>query len=179
MFPQLETTRLLLTHFLPEDQEFVFEALSHPEVIQHYGVNYTTLEATRVQMEWFSKLFTERTGIWWKIVDKASNRPVGGIGMNNYQAHHHKTEIGYWLLPDNWGKGIISEALRVMLDYLFREWMIHRVEAVVEEGNAKSARVLEKAGFIYEGTMRDCEVKNGSYISLQMFSLLTSDNRQT
>lgn len=179
MFPQLETTRLLLTHFRPEDQEFVFEALSHPEVIRHYGVNYSTLEATRAQMEWFSKLLTEKTGIWWKIVDKVSNEPVGGIGMNNYQAQHQKTEIGYWLLPEHWGKGIISEALSVMLDYLFREWKIHRIEAVVEEGNAKSSRVLEKAGFIYEGTLRDCEVKNGSYISLQMFSLLATDNRQT
>lgn len=179
MFPQLETSRLLLTHFQPEDQEFVFEALSHPEVIRHYGVNYASLEATRVQMEWFNKLFTEKTGIWWKIVDKASKEPLGGIGMNNYQEQHQKTEIGYWLLRDHWGQGIISEALGVMLDYLFREWKLHRIEAVVEKGNDKSARVLEKAGFVYEGTMRDCEVKNGSYISLHMFSLLATDNRQT
>jgi [ribosomal protein S5]-alanine N-acetyltransferase len=179
MFPQLETPRLLLTHFQPEDQDFVFEALSHPEVIRHYGVNYTTLEATRDQMEWFTMLFTEKTGIWWKIVEKASNEPLGAIGMNNYQSQHHKTEIGYWLLRGYWGKGIISEALSVMLEYLFREWKIHRIEAVVEEGNTKSSRVLEKAGFIYEGTMRDCEAKNGSYISLQTFSLLATDNRQT
>jgi ribosomal-protein-alanine N-acetyltransferase len=179
MFPQLQTKRLLLKQFQAEDQDFVFEALSHPEVIQHYGVNYSSLEGTKVQMEWFNQLFTEKTGIWWKIVDSATGERLGGIGMNNYQLQHHKTEIGYWLLPKHWGKGIVSEALSVMIEYLFSEWNIHRIEAVVEEGNHNSSRVLEKAGFRYEGTMRDCEIKNGKYISLLMFSLLSSDKQQS
>lgn len=177
MFPQLETERLLLQQFYPEDQDFVFEALSHPDVIRHYGVSYQTLEATKVQMEWFQNLFTEKTGIWWKIVRKEDLQPLGGIGMNNYQVHHQKTEIGYWLLPAHWGKGIISEALPVMVDYLFSQWNIHRIEAVVEEGNKNSSRVLEKSGFHYEGMMRDSEIKNGVYISLHMFSLLATDKR--
>jgi ribosomal-protein-alanine N-acetyltransferase len=66
-----------------------------------------------------------------------------------------------------------------MIEYLFSEWNIHRIEAVVEEGNHNSSRVLEKAGFRYEGTMRDCEIKNGKYISLLMFSLLSSDKQQS
>lgn len=178
MFPPLETKRLQLVQFRPEDQGFVFRALSHPDVILHYGVQYHTLEATREQMEYFDKLYTTKTGIWWKIVDKETGNPLGGIGMNNYQAQHTRAEIGYWLLPEFWGRGYVSEALSVMIDYLFCEWKIHRLEAVVEEGNGHSSRVLERAGFVYEGTLRDCEIKNGKYISLMMFSLLSSDNQQ-
>ena len=177
MFPQLHTPRLLLDRFAPEDQGFVFTALSHPEVIRHYGVEYHTLESTREQMEYFEKLYAQKTGIWWKIVDKERGAPLGGIGMNNYQKAHNRAEIGYWLLPEHWGKGIISEALEAMVPYLFGEWRLHRIEAVVEAGNSNSSRVLERAGFVYEGTLRDCELKKGTYISLMMFSLLATDKR--
>jgi ribosomal-protein-alanine N-acetyltransferase len=177
MFPQLHTHRLLLDRFTSDDQGFVFTALSHPEVIRHYGVEYHTLEATREQMEYFEKLYAQKTGIWWKIVDKERGEPLGGIGMNNYQKAHNRAEIGYWLLPEHWGKGIISEALDAMVPYLFGEWGLHRIEAVVEAGNSNSSRVLERAGFVYEGTLRDCEQKKGKYISLMMFSLLATDKR--
>lgn len=177
MFPQLHTKRLLLDQFQPEDRGFVFRALSHPEVIRHYGVEYHTMEATKAQMEYFEALYNLKTGIWWKIVDREKREPLGGIGMNNYQKEHNRAEIGYWLLPEHWGKGIITEAIGAMVDYLFREWGLHRIEAVVEEGNSSSCRVLERAGFVYEGTLRDCEVKKGKYISLLMFSLLSTDKR--
>lgn len=97
--------------------------------------------------------------------------------MNNYQKQHNRAEIGYWLLPRYWGSGIVAEALVAMVDYLFREWGLHRIEAVVEAGNSNSSRVLERAGFVYEGTLRDCEIKGGQYISLLMFSLLSTDKR--
>lgn len=177
MFPQLQTTRLLLDRFGPEDQGFVFKALSHPDVIRHYGVEYHTLEATKGQMNYFENLYTQKTGIWWKVVSKERGEPLGAIGMNNYQKLHNRAEIGYWLLPEHWGKGIISEAMEAMVDYLFREWGLHRIEAVVEAGNSNSSRVLERAGFVYEGTLRDCEIKQGKYISLLMFSLLATDKR--
>jgi ribosomal-protein-alanine N-acetyltransferase len=177
MFPQLQTKRLLLDQFRPEDQGFVFKALSHPDVIIHYGVEYHTLEATKEQMNYFEDLYKQKVGIWWKILDKERGEALGGIGMNNYQKQHNRAEIGYWLLPEYWGKGIVAEALEAMVDYLFREWGLHRLEAVVEAGNSNSSRVLERAGFTYEGTMRDFEIKKGKYISLLMFSLLATDKR--
>lgn len=177
MFPQLETKRFLLRQFEPQDQDFVFKGLSHPEVIRYYGVNYQTFEATKIQLEWFHSLFTDNTGIWWKIVTRGTLDPVGAIGMNNYQQQHNKTEIGYWLLREYWSQGIISEVLETVIGYLQDEKKIHRIEALVENGNTGSCRVLEKAGFICEGILRDCEIKNGMYISLHMYSLLSTDRK--
>lgn len=177
MFPQLKTKRLLLDRFSHEDQGFVFKALSHPEVIRHYGVEYHTMEATKEQMDYFENLYSQKTGIWWKITDREKGEALGAIGMNNYQQQHNRAEIGYWLLPEHWGRGIITEALEAMVAYLFKEWRLHRIEAVVEAGNRNSSKVLERAGFVYEGTLRDCEIKHGKYISLLMFSLLSTDNR--
>lgn len=175
MFPELQTNRLLLQQILPQDQPFIFEGLSHPHVIPHYGVQYKTLEETAAQMQYYSRLWKDQSGAWWKIVDRWTFEKVGAIGYNNYNALHHKCEVGYWLLPQHWGNGFVSEALQRMIAYLFAEKQVHRIEALVEEGNRPSCRVAEKAGFTLEGILRDFEWKNDRFISLRLYSLLSSD----
>jgi [ribosomal protein S5]-alanine N-acetyltransferase len=175
MKPLLTTQRFELQDIVAADQQFIYEGLSHPEVIPFYGVRYNSLEATKAQMDFYNELCKNETGYWWKIVDKVSGERVGAIGYNNYNANHKKAEVGYWLLPQFWKKGIISEVFPVVVSYLQNEKKIHRIEALVEDGNADSNRVLERAGFIYEGTLRDFEIKEGQYISLRMYSLLSTD----
>jgi [ribosomal protein S5]-alanine N-acetyltransferase len=68
--------------------------------------------------------------------------------------------------------------LSAVLHFLINRKGVHRIEALVEEGNAASNAVLEKAGFTYEGTQRDCEIKDGRYISLRMYSLLSTDGNK-
>jgi ribosomal-protein-alanine N-acetyltransferase len=177
MFPELQTERFLLQQILHEDQPFIFEGLSHPQVIPHYGVQYKTLEETGAQMRYYSQLEREDTGTWWKIVDRWTFEKLGAIGYNNYLAQHHKCEVGYWLLPQHWGKGIVSEVFQCMITHLFDAKKIHRIEAVVEEGNVTSSKVVDKAGFVFEGTLRDSEWKNERYISLRMYSLLATDRK--
>lgn len=175
MTPPLTTDRFTLRRIEPEDQPFIFEGLSHPRVISFYGVRYDSLEATRAQMEFYEALEREGTGQWWKIVNRQSQEALGAIGYNHYQARHKKAEIGYWLLPRFWKQGVITEAMPALLRYLRREKGIHRIEAMVEEGNTASDRLLERMGFLYEGTMRDCEIKDSHYISLRIYGLLSTD----
>ena len=82
MFPELATQRFLLQQVLPEDQQFVFEGLSHPDVIPFYGVRYDTLEATTKQMEWYEKSYNDGTGGPWKIVGNATGEKIGVIANN-------------------------------------------------------------------------------------------------
>lgn len=178
MFPELETERFYLKEFKPDDQSFVFEALGHPEVIHFYGVHYDSLEDTKQQMDFYEKIWRERTGCWWKIVSKTTGQPAGACGMNYYQPRHEKAEIGYWLLPDWQGKGIMTEVIPVMLRHLFAAWKLHRVEAVIEEGNTSSMRLAERLGFTFEGRLRDAEIKNGKRITLLMYSLLKTGVHQ-
>lgn len=167
---ELKTTRFLLRPLRSSDQEFIFRGLSNTDVIRHYGVSFTTYEATREQMDWYAGLLKNGTGIWWAIM--AGEDPVGAIGINGIHKVHGKGEIGFWLLPEHWGNAIIPEAIQPVLKYVFKVLGLHRIEALVEEGNAASSRVLEKAGFQHEGTMRECEVKNGRRISLEIWALL-------
>lgn len=125
-------------------------------------------------MEFYDNIWKDGTGAWWKIVDKESGARVGAIGYNYYSSAHNKAEIGYWLLPHYWKKGIVSEVLPILIDYMQSVKKIHRIEAMVEVENRPSCVVLEKAGFEYEGTLRDYEIKEGRYISLCVYSLLSS-----
>lgn len=169
MFPQLHTARFLLQELVVGDQAFVFEGLSHPRVIPFYGVRYESLEATAGQMDYYQRVWREGSGCYWKVVDKSTGQRLGVVGYSNHLPQHRRAEIGYWLLPAYWGQGIMAEVLAELLRYLHEEKQVHRVEALVEEGNTASDRVLERAGFVYEGTQRDCEIKEGQFISLRIY----------
>jgi ribosomal-protein-alanine N-acetyltransferase len=175
MFPELSTPRFLLKQILADDQAFIFKGLSDPQVIPFYGVQYSTFEAAKAQMKFYDELWAKRTGCWWKIIDKQTMQPAGACGMNSYHDVHEKAEIGYWLLPEFWKKGIMQEVLPVMIGYLFKNWKLHRLEAVIEAGNETSRSLSEKLGFTYEGILRESEIKQGKRISLLMYSLLSTD----
>ena len=177
MWPQLETERLLLKQVEADDQQFIFEGLSHPEVIPFFGVRYDSFEATQKQMDWYAKAYEEGTGGPWKIIDKATGDKIGVVAFYYYKAEHKKAEVGFWIFPQYWNKGIVTEALNAVINYCQKEKDIHRLEAFVETENDASCRVLEKAGFVYEGTMRDCEIKDGRFISLRIYSYLSSINK--
>ena len=172
MFPELQTPRFLLTRVLADDQQFLFEGLSDPVAMPYNGVYYQTFEETKAQLEWYEKNFQAGTGVPWKIVDKNTNENIGVISFYYYKPEHKKAEVGFWLLKQYWNKGITTEVLKAVVDYCQEEKGIHRLEAFVEEENTASARVLEKNGFVLEGTMRDAEIKFGRYISLRVYGLL-------
>lgn len=172
MFPTLTTERLLLKKIQPEDQQFIFEGLSHPLVIPFYGVRYATFDETKKQMDWYAKAYEEGTGGPWKIVEKSSGQKIGVIAYYFHKPEHRKAEVGFWLFPRYWNQGFISEALACVVGYCKREKNIHRLEAFVEDGNIASCRVLEKAGFQLEGKMRDCEIKDDRFINLLIYANL-------
>ena len=171
-FPELHTPRFLLIRVRDEDQQFLFEGLSDPVAMPYNGVYYQTFEETKAQLEWYEKNYTSGTGIPWKIVDKNTNENIGVISFYYYKPEHKKAEVGFWLLKQFWNKGITTEVLKAVIDYCQKEKSMHRLEAFVEEENTASARVLEKKGFVLEGTMRDAEIKFGRYISLRVYGLL-------
>ncbi len=166
----LETKRCFLKPVENSDIGHIFRGLSHPEIIKYYGVNYHTLEETNEQMNWYSNLEKSGSSQWWIIRLNDSSTFCGAIGYNDLNLEHKKAEIGFWLFPEFWGKGVMKECALKITDYLFREIGVHRIEAFVEERNKNSIRLLSKLGFKYEGTMDDCEVKNGEFISVSIYA---------
>ena len=171
----IKAENLIMRPIRNADIDHVFRGLSHPEVIKYYGVSFSSLEETKVQMEWYANIEKDKTGIWWAICDQTDKDFFGAIGFNDIHPEHHRAEIGFWILPAHWGKGIIPEAARVVCDYAFETLGLHRIYAYVESENNNSKKVLSKMGFEYEGTMKEYEIKNGKWIDLEIFGLLHKD----
>lgn len=175
-FPIITTKRILLRPIMESDLENVFKGLSHPGVIKYYGVSYDNLEATKAQMNFFASLEKEGTGMWWAISSIDNKIFFGAGGLNNLNNVYKKAEIGFWLLPEFGGKGIIKEAIPLICDYGFEKLGLHRIEAMIESENVASKKVITYSGFHHEGTMKECEFKNGKYISLDIYAKISDSH---
>ena len=170
-FPVFKTGRLLLRQFKEPDLENVFLGLSNPTVIRYYGVFFKTLEETKKQIEWFAELEKNETGIWWAICSPDNSVFYGAVGLYYLNRELRKAELGFWLIPEFWGKGIITESVLLAINYGFKKMHLNRIEAEVETENSMSIRVMKKLQFVHEQTKKDCEIKNGKYISLDVYAL--------
>ena len=103
----------------------------------------------------------------------ADSKVVGSIGVFRQTNIHRQTaELGYYIAEEYWGRGIMTEAVKQICEYVFDKSDMLRIFAEPFADNAASCRVLEKAGFQYEGTLRNNAVKNGKVIDMKMYSLL-------
>lgn len=100
---------------------------------------------------------------------------VGNIGVFRQGNIHFKTaEIGYYIGEEFWNKGIATEAVRKTCDFVFNYSDIIRIYAKPFARNVASCKVLEKAGFLCEGTLRANAVKNGVVEDMKMYSIIKS-----
>ena len=105
-----------------------------------------------------------------------NGKVIGSIGAFRQTNIHNKTaELGYYIAEEYWGKGIMTEAVKQLCDYVFSHTDIIRIYAEPFSYNIGSCRVLEKAGFQYEGTLRSNALKNGIVLDMKMYSKLKTE----
>lgn len=101
------------------------------------------------------------------------DKAIGSIGVFRQENIHRQTaEMGYYIAEEYWGRGIMAEVVRQTCAYVFARSDIIRIYAESFAYNTASCRVLEKAGFQYEGTLRSNAVKNGRVTDMKMYALL-------
>jgi ribosomal-protein-alanine N-acetyltransferase len=86
-------------------------------------------------LKFFADLEANETGIWWAICSLDNKKFFGASGLNNLSKENKKAEIGFWLIPDYWNTGIMTEAIPVICNYGFNKLGLHRIEAMVETEN--------------------------------------------
>lgn len=104
---------------------------------------------------------------------------AGLIGFKEHDRINDKIEIGYWLIENMTGKGIITNSTRKMVDYAFRNLDMNRIQVKCGVGNMKSSAVPRRLGFVFEGIERHGERHNKKYIDLEVYSLLRHEWAQT
>ncbi len=104
---------------------------------------------------------------------------IGSIGlMPGQDVHRYTAEMGYWLAEPFWGKGIMTQAVKSLADYAINDLKMHRIYAEPYTTNPASARVLEKAGFLYEGVLRSSVFKDGKILDQHLYSYIRKTSTQ-
>jgi ribosomal-protein-serine acetyltransferase len=100
---------------------------------------------------------------------------AGVVGFHRIDWANRATSIGYWLAADRQGRGLITEAVRALVDYAFGSRGLHRIEIAAAVDNARSRAVPERLGFREEGVRRDAERHGERYLDLVVYALLESE----
>ncbi|MBP5489214.1 MAG: GNAT family N-acetyltransferase [Lachnospiraceae bacterium] len=101
------------------------------------------------------------------------DKAIGSIGIFRQENIHYRTaELGYYIGEEYWGSGYMTEAVKQACGFVFENTDIIRIYAEPFAYNTGSCRVLEKAGFVYEGTLRSNAYKNGNVVDMKMYALV-------
>jgi [ribosomal protein S5]-alanine N-acetyltransferase len=175
-FPALETERLILREIRPDDARDVFRIYSDPAVVRYWGAApMRSIDEAQRKIASTADAFRAKEGIRWAITRKGDDQLIGSGGHWRLIRQHLRSEIGYDLAPEQWGQGIMPEAVGAMLRFGFERLGLHSVEAQIEPNNHGSRRVLEKIGFRQEGYFRENFYFDGEFTDTAVFSLLKAD----
>ena len=131
---------------------------------------YTADDATRWITHASSKTPTTDFAI---VID---GEAAGGIGFVQLgDVERRSVDIGYWLGEAHWGKGIMTDVLRAVSDHIFANFDVCRIQTIVFESNPTSIRVLEKAGYSYEGRQRKAITKGGVTMDALTYALVNDE----
>lgn len=110
------------------------------------------------------------------LIESNDGTLLGEILFFKPVAYWNAYEIAYLIYdPDTRGKGIVSEATRLLVRYLFETKPVNRIQLCIHADNTASRRVAEKCGFTHEGTARGAWLNRGRYESMEVYSILRED----
>ncbi|BBB89538.1 MAG TPA: GNAT family protein [Methylomusa anaerophila] len=177
--PQLETERLLLRKLVIEDAEDIFEYASDDEVTKFmsFDTHKFIEDAKRFINVTLDQYRRDEAGDWG-IILKETGKLIGSMGFPWVDKKNSRAEIGYVLGRRYWGKGIMPEAVRRLLEFAFNDMELNRIECVHAVPNEKSGRVMQKAGMTFEGIARERMFAKGKYWDVKQYAILRSDSRQ-
>jgi [ribosomal protein S5]-alanine N-acetyltransferase len=178
--PELETERLLLRKLRLEDARAMFAYASDPEVTRYVLFDtHRSIEDSVAFLRFAVEGYERGDFGGWGVVLKDSGAFVGTCGVDyGYAPEHARAELGYVLAREHWGKGLMPEAVRAVIRFGFGRMELNRIQARCIAENTASARVMEKAGMTYEGTLREYELIKGAYRDMKFYSILRRERRQ-
>ncbi len=172
-FKNLETDRLFLRRVSKDDVAEIRELRGNPETMKFIPRPLVTNdEEALAHFKMIDDKIETNEGINWAITLKGNPKMIGIIGHYRLQPENHRCEIGYMILPEYNGQGIITEAIKEVLEYGFNDLQMHSIEAVIDPDNFASERVLQKNGFVKEAHILENELWNGKFWDTVIYSLL-------
>lgn len=146
----IDTDRLRLRPFLPDDIRFAFDWFGDPSVMRFTPSGPDrSMEETSIRIANYERHQSEHGFSKWIIIERDSDHPIGDAGLL-LLAEYGWIDLGYRLAQPFWGKGLATEAASAWVQKAFGELKLDRLAAIVHPENYASIRVLEKLGFLEE-----------------------------
>ena len=177
-FPHIITDDITLRKIIPSDIESLFEIYSNENLfLQSPNMQKKNKETVLNMIGHFERDFNKHKMVWLGIVENDNPDFIIGVAeMFDYNRDVNMITIGYRLNDRYWGKGFATKAVSAMIEYLFNNIGVNRIQAFVMPENIKSLDVLRRNNFVEEGTIRQGFVWKGKgVVDLTLLSMLKSD----
>ena len=172
-FQNLETERLLLRRLNNDDVKEVLELRGNPENMKYVPRPLIKSEDEALaHIALIDDKIVNNIGINWAITLKGNPKMIGKMGHYKIQPENFRSEIGYMILPQYHGKGIVTEAVKIVVQYGFEQLQLHSIEAIIDPENTASEKVLQKNGFVKEAHILENEYYEGRFLDTVIYSLL-------
>ena len=173
----LETDRLILRPFRMEDARAMYDNwASDPEVTKFLSWSaYSSIEDACAILKIWLKSYERPDFYQWAIVEKKLGQPIGSISVVNSDDRVEMAEIGFCIGKRWWRQGIMPEALKAVIRYLFEDVGMQRIEAGHDPENPASGAVQRKCGLQYEGTLRRRIRSNRGITDVAWYSILKDE----
>ncbi len=161
----------------PADAAALFACRSHPEVLEHTSLDEPTPDLVGHHITRVRHAYEQRTSCQLAITLREDQGLIGTCGFTDWSLTHEWAELAYDLARPYWGRGLASQAVGAALRWAFEDVGFRRVHAVVMTTNERSVRLLERAGFVREGTLRQFRICRGTPRDFWFYSLLVAEWR--
>lgn len=175
---ELITRRLLLRRFTVDDAEEMFDSWASDSEVTRYlsWAAHENTEATKQYLTSVCENYADPSNYSWCICDRQSGELLGSIGAINPVEPLSSIGLGWCLKRAAWGRGIMPEAARAVVKFLFDEVKANRIEAIHHALNPKSGRVMQKIGMTFEGILRQYALDNlGNTVDVCLYSVTLRD----
>lgn len=152
----LETPRLILRRFRPEDTPLIYRNWASDPLVSRYmrWSPHRSVQETRQAVEGWAGLYGRLDFYQWLIGLRETGTPIGAVSAAIVNENDACAELGYCLGRYWWGGGLMSEAVAAVIRFLFLKVGLNRIEACHSVHNPASGRVMEKCGMTFEGVAR-------------------------
>ncbi|MDR2234843.1 MAG: GNAT family N-acetyltransferase [Chryseobacterium sp.] len=169
---EIGTERLILKSISPALIHELYATQTKQEIIGFFGFDDKGYEHFKKMHEQGMETF-RFSMLFFLLIDKENNIPVGECGFHTWNTSHHRAELFYSLRNEaDKCKGLMTEALKEVLHFGFHNMNLHRIEALVADWNIPSVKLLLRYGFTKEGTRREDYIVDGNYENSDCYSLL-------
>jgi RimJ/RimL family protein N-acetyltransferase len=176
--PVLESSRLRLRALRDADADALLKLYGDPAVMRYWSTSpWTDIAQAHAHLQRARRDFESGGVLPWAIATAATDELMGTVTLFRIDRDHRRAEVGYALGSAHWGGGLAGEALRLVLHHAFDTLQLERIEADTDPRNAPSRRMLERLGFVREGTLRRRWFVDEEWCDTAFYGLLREDFR--